>query len=259
MKRKKSSMKTKVMIVALLIAVFAAGAIFGTSFQVKVIAEPAVQKAEVAGEKRIEMTVPAVDAESNGVVGTLVTTIRPGSGQVLVNVNDVLAQFDTQLSGRTAAKAASEFTKKSLDIIDIIYDIQVNASVIEGPSAGAAMASSIVLALEGIDSNNSIVMTGRILENSTIGSVGAILEKGKAAKEAGAEIFLVPSGEGTELKSTRSVICRPYKNIELCQVKYDYSPVSIGNSLNMTVIEVGTLADIIRVFRQNSGNGEITV
>jgi len=234
-----------------IIFMFLIGVVIGSALAPKqpVLLQNHLQPAQVEGERIVEMGLPAVDADGNGVVGKLVMRIRPGSGQVLVNINDVLAQFDTQLSGRIAAKAASNYTKIDLGSLDIIYDIKVNATAIEGPSAGAAMASSIVLALKDIPATNKIMMTGTILENGTIGPVGAILEKARAAKEAGATIFLVPKGQSTQLTSKRMRDCKQFDGIEVCQITYKYGQVNVGQSINITVEEVNTIDDIIKFYK----------
>ncbi|MBI3190932.1 hypothetical protein HYZ41_04495, partial [archaeon] len=125
------------------------GFVLGTSFAPEriVFTDQPKNYVRVEGERIVEMGIPAVDMYGNGVVAKLITTIRPGTGQVLVNVNDVLAQFDTQLSGRSAAKAVANVTSTDMSNLDIIYEIKVNATIIEGPSAGASMATSIYLAL----------------------------------------------------------------------------------------------------------------
>lgn len=238
-----------------LILLFLIGFTAGTFLSPQKIAPQQLKTVSVNGSRVIQMGIPAVDENGNGVIGTLLTTVRPGSGQVLVNVNDVLAQFDTQLSGRNAAKAASEATGIDLSNIDVIYDIRVNASVIEGPSAGAALASSIALALEGIPANNKVMMTGTIEDNGSIGKIGAVLEKATAAKASGTTIFLVPSGQGTEMSANRTRVCDNIGFMQVCHVNYDYKNVSIGSELNITVQEVGTLKDILNVYKNlNNSN-----
>ncbi|MCX6815734.1 MAG: hypothetical protein NT120_02695 [Candidatus Aenigmarchaeota archaeon] len=215
--------------------------------------------AAVEGEKVVTMGLPAVDADGNGVMGTLITRIRPGTGQILVNINDVLAQFDTQYSGRTAAKAAADFMKTAFINIDITYDIKVNATVIEGPSAGAAMAASIVLGLKGIPSDNSIMMTGTIRDNGTIGPIGSVSEKAKAAKDNGATLFLVPKGQSTEMTTIRTRECRNFDSLEICQIQYKHGETNIGQSLNITVQEVSNLSDIVSYFLKESNQTDVSV
>ncbi|MFH0948882.1 MAG: S16 family serine protease, partial [Candidatus Aenigmatarchaeota archaeon] len=116
----------------------------------------------IDGEHVTQTMLPAVDSEGTGVAGILLTRVRPGSGLVLVNVNDVLAQADTQLSGRIAAQIAGKYMNMSMKNYDVIYSIEVNATVVEGPSAGAAMAVTIIGALQNKTLNSSVMITGTI-------------------------------------------------------------------------------------------------
>jgi predicted S18 family serine protease len=239
-------------IVFIVLFVFLVGFIGGTTLSPKNIqVQQSTEPVHIEGEKVVEMGVPAVDEEGKGVMGTVLTTVRPGTGKTNVNVDNIISYPSFQQSAKDARTAAATFTKRNLSSIDIDFDVQVNASVVEGPSAGATMAASIVLALEDIKPSPNIMMTGAILENTTVVSVGAILEKATAAKGAGATIFLVPEGQGSELSSTRTRTCSQIGRLEVCRVNYQYKPVNIGQSLNITVQEVGTLADIIEVFKKN--------
>ena len=60
---------------------------------------------------------------------------------------------------------------------DLVYTIKANATVIEGASAGAALAVATVAALTGKELNSSVMMTGTINHDGTIGPVGGIFEK----------------------------------------------------------------------------------
>ena len=201
----------------------------------------------VAGTS-ISMLVPAVDQEGNGVVGTLITTIKPGSGLVLVNVNDVIAQFNTQLSGRIAAKAASAFTKTDLSKLDIIYTIKVNATAIEGPSAGVAMAISIIAALENKTLSSDVSITGTIKENGEIGEAGAILEKARAAKAHGIKTFLVPSNQSLESTVRAERSCSFVDSIERCSIRYVQKGRTVGEIAGLETVEVSNIEEAIKYF-----------
>lgn len=202
------------------------------------------------GERQIEMIVPAVDTKDSGVVGTLITTVRPGSGRVLVSINDVLAQFDTQLSGRIAAQAAGDFTEIDMSTIDVIYEIDVNATTIEGPSAGASMATSITLALLEIEPDPNIAITGIILEDGRIGKVGSISEKARAARDAGATIFVIPDGQATEEGAVREEECSSIGSITRCSITYRTKTVNIGEELEMIIVEATDLGEIIGIYKK---------
>ena len=72
------------------------------------------------GENKIEIALVAVSSEDEGKYAKLVTEIREGEGLVLVNINNVLADYDTQYSARVAAMVASNYTGIDLDNKNII-------------------------------------------------------------------------------------------------------------------------------------------
>jgi uncharacterized protein len=233
-------------VLVMLLVGFALGAAFAPE---KIVSgENAKAPVKVEGERVVEMGIPAIDMEGNGVIAKLITTIRPGTGQVLVNINDVFAQFDTQLSGRSAARAVSNVTLADLSSVDIIYDIKVNASIVEGPSAGASMAASIFLALNNIKSADDVMMTGTISDDGSIGQVGSVKEKAGIAKKEGARLLLVPENQSMEETSTRIKTCKQVDAVEVCNIKYQYGNMNIGSSLNLTVVEVRTLEDVIKIY-----------
>src|SRR3990167_2692682 len=69
-----------------------------------------------------EMPIVGVDDKGNGVLGILTVEVKPGSGLVLVNINNVLADYYNQLSARNAAIVAANFTHKNLANLDVIYN-----------------------------------------------------------------------------------------------------------------------------------------
>lgn len=204
-------------------------------------------------DKTVRIKIPAVDQNGNGVLGTLATTVRSGSGLILVNVNDVFAQPDTQQSGRIAAKAASDYTKISLENVDIIYDVEVNASVIEGPSAGSAMAVSVAFALQNESLNPNVMITGIIHEDGRITPAGAVLEKAKAAKDGGATRFLVSTNQSTGSEVERKRVCETKEEgglqIESCRIRYENTNVNIGESIGIEIIEVSNIEEAISYFK----------
>lgn len=227
----------------IIVVVFLAGIIFA-SFTLPHFSS----EAPFAIENGVELKIPAVDAEGNGVTGLLITSIRPGTGQVLVSINDLFAQYDTQLSARTAAHAASKYTKIDTSKLDITYTIKVNATAIEGPSAGSTMAIATVLALENITPPANIMTTGSISEDGKILPVGAIYEKAKAAKEVGATLFLVPDGQSSSVQRERVKSCSKMGEITYCKVDYKDTQVNIGQQLGITVKEVNTLSDALEYY-----------
>ena len=229
------------------IVVFISGFAAGTYFDQR--AQEQLRHPDIGGEIVANMLLPAVDSEGNGVVGTLSTTVKPGTGKILVDASRVLNYLDIQLSARVAATAASNYAKVNLSNLDIIYTIKVNASIIEGPSAGASMALSVLLALENMTADD-IAITGTINADGSIGKVGSILEKGRVAKDNGAKMYMVPAGQSTIESTVRNTTCSRAGAMDVCKVNYISETINIGQYLGMEVHEVRNLHEAYQHFNR---------
>lgn len=140
--------------------------------------------------------VVAVSSQDNaGVIGKVTAEIHPnGRSRVLINTNPFL-ETDTQQSAETAAVVAESYTGKSLADRDIILTFDIPGEVLGGPSAGAAMATAIIAAIEGKQVKSDIAITGTIESDGSIGPIGGVLEKAQAAAENNMTLFLVPGGQ----------------------------------------------------------------
>jgi len=229
-------------------AALAIGFLFGMRVgPVTIVTETREVLPAISGERMVAAILPAVDEDGRGVVANLTTRVRPGSGLVLVSINDVIAGFETQLSARTATKVAANYTGVNISTLDVIYQVKANASVIEGPSAGAAMTLSAMAALQNKTLRSDVTITGTINEDGTIGRVGGISQKANASKEAGAMLFLVPKGQGYEILTyEKQRTCRMYDGFEFCTIEYAPRNVSVGQQLGITVVEVANVTEAAR-------------
>ena len=191
----------------------------------------------------------AVDNEGNGLVIPLIVEARVGSGRILTNIDKLLFWVDTQQSIQTARFIAEKISGVSTNNIDLIYTIQgANVTLVGGPSAGAALTLATIAALQNKTINTNVMITGTINEDGTIGPVGAILQKAEAAKEAGATIFLVPEGEGTETYLKPQEKCSQKGRMVYCETTYDETSVNVGQDIGINVIEVSTIQDAMKFF-----------
>jgi len=198
--------------------------------------------------KVVSLNVPAVDEEGNGVATTLKVESRPGTGKVLVDVNQLLFWVDTQYSIRTAQRVAQNITGVDLSNIDLVYWIETNASVIEGPSAGAALTVATVVAIQNKSLNESVMITGTINPDGTIGPVGGIFAKAKASKDIGTKLFLVPEGQGLEISYKPVQKCEKHGPITLCTTDYRTEKVDISKNVGIEVKEVSRIEDALKYF-----------
>ncbi len=195
-----------------------------------------------------EIYIPAVDNEGNGVMAKLIVEARPGSGRSLVNVDNLLFWTDTQHSVRMARRVAERYLNASLEDVDIIYTIEANATVIEGTSAGAALTIATIAAVEGKEINSDVTITGAINSDGSIGPVGAVFEKGKAAKESGFRIFLVPLGQSYQVNYEPRKHCEKYGFVTFCETELVPKKINLQEELGIKVVEVSNVAEALDYF-----------
>jgi ATP-dependent Lon protease len=144
-----------------------------------------------------------VDANDVGHVIPLEVIIKDGSGNLFLNVANVLVDESMQSSAQTAIRVAREVTRTSLTDKDVLINIkapvQEGTLSISGGSAGGAITIASIAAMEGKEPLDDVLMTGTINEDHSIGQIGAARAKGIAARENGAKLFIVPQGQKGEV------------------------------------------------------------
>jgi uncharacterized protein len=199
---------------------------------------------------QVTISAPAVIQTENGTAGVLsnltVTIAYPGSGKVYFSA-EPLTDVDTQGSARVAAFVACYLLGKDLNSYDFFYLMSSKSMIIGGPSAGAAMTVATMAALMEIQPRGDVVMTGMINPDGTIGPVGGIPDKLRAAAEGGAKIFLIPAGQRvvTESRVQRTTI----GIITVTRtVQSSVDLVDLGRKLGVDVVEVSNVADAFKYF-----------
>jgi len=194
------------------------------------------------------MYVPAVDQTSEGVITAITVGASKGTGQTLTNIDRILFWVDTQQSILTSRAVAQNITGLNLDEYDLIYTITANASVIEGPSAGAAITITTISALWNRTLNPNVTITGLIRPDGSIGPAGGITEKARSAEANNMTLFLVPKGtlksDGTE----REKSCRQLDGSEYCEVVYVPKKTDGIEGINIEVREVENISEALEYF-----------
>ncbi len=85
----------------------------------------------------------------------------------------------------------------------ISVTIGIDPNVIQGPSAGTALALGIIdkLTPGGLTGGRTIAGTGTVSRNGRVGPIGGIQQKIAAAVKAGATVFFAPASECSDAKS----------------------------------------------------------
>ncbi len=159
---------------------------------------PAAPPGAIQTEAPIERRIPivAVSAAGEGALGFLTLRLIPGNSNVLINTNPFL-EPDLQYSANVAVATAKQESGVFAANKDYIFSFEVDSQLVGGGSAGAAMALVTMAALTNRTLDPQTAVTGAISPDGRIGQVGGILEKAKAAHDAGMTAFLVPDGQST--------------------------------------------------------------
>lgn len=177
--------------------------------------------AECAGGKA-SILAPAV-IEEKGQLLRLSLETRPGNGEIYISA-DTLVGIETQGSQRTAAAVANALLGTDAEECDYFFRVESmdqSAQAVDGPSAGGAMGLLALAVLSGEELRPGVTATGTIEPDGSIGEVGSVHAKARAAAEGGHWLFLVP----------RLTV---YERLLLSSVKKTH---------NITVVEVRTLAE----------------
>jgi uncharacterized protein len=211
--------------------------------------------------REASVKIAAVSSDgSTGVVSNLTVEITPGTGRVLVDTHPLIG-FDFQYAGITAVKVASGLTGYALDDdgeglkgANVLFTVStqsgesVEVQAVDGPSAGAATTVATIAALENKKVKENVIMTGTINDDGSIGPVGGIFEKAKAANDAGAELFLVPHGQSV-LTMYREVIQQrgPFRWVTYEPVIVDLNEYAENAGWGIRIQEVSAIGDAMEL------------
>jgi uncharacterized protein len=176
--------------------------------------------------------------------------LAEGQGRVLVNT-EVINGMDLQASIRTATTVVESISGISLSGTDIILTIKTERSVeaVDGPSAGGVLTVAIMAAIMNQEILDGIYMTGTINSDGTIGEVGGVPYKALAAAEAGANLILVPEGQGTVTLFKPTTIKRGHISFTTYErVVTGLEEYLLENGYTVRVSEVGTAMEAYEKF-----------
>lgn len=186
--------------------------------------------AEVIEQGR--MKIFAVTTTGEGLSAELNLTIEPGDGTVWSTVRPLVGTT-TQDAERLAVEVAENYSTEANNY-DYKFHISSAASVVDGPSAGAAMALLAISMLKGKQLPYNVSVTGTITKEGFVGQVGGVLNKAEAASEEGIELFMIPKGTAKQTVKEDGRI----QSINLVE----YAPREFG----ITVVEVRDIDEVLQ-------------
>ncbi len=133
---------------------------------------------------------------------------RNGAG-LHIDMEGVLLDETVQESMKTAFDVAQDVTGNKLTGRMIIFHTRnpfaEDELIIDGGSAAAAMTIALIALAEGRKVKSDVFITGTIEPDGSIGGVKKVAEKARVARDAKAEIMLVPVGQGVRVSGIRII------------------------------------------------------
>jgi uncharacterized protein len=177
----------------------------------------------------INITITAVKGLPSYLGGNVYVSAMPlpiGEGGTFISSSQIAAFVATTLAGQS--------------LTNYNFLVNVNSSTIEvgGPSASGYMTVGMYALITNSSLNPHVVMTGMIMPDGTIGPVGGIPDKIRAAAQLGYSTILIPYGQQNYVTSSGQVI----------------NLVNLGKQLGVDVVPVATVYQAIQYFTGRSFN-----
>ncbi|GAB6944539.1 S16 family serine protease [Vulcanisaeta sp. JCM 14467] len=177
----------------------------------------------------------AVSSNNSGaVINITITAMKPGTGYVYVASSPLpTAESGTFLSSsQIAALVATYLANQPFNEYNFLINVEPTTLEIGGPSASGYMTVAMWALITNHTLSPDVTMTGMILPDGSIGPVGGLPTKIKAAAQEGYEVVLIPYGQQIYQTSSGQVI----------------DLISYGKSLGVDVIPVMDVRQAIYYF-----------
>ncbi len=208
---------------------------------------PAVLQRSVYGQNGPFMTEQTVE---EGSLLNVTVDIAPGRGRILVNTTPLMGTT-FQDAANTAAYVAQHRTGVNLSSSDVIVSIVAEDQVpaVDGGSAGALMTLLMISAIEGTQPHAGVIMTGTIDQDGNVGTIGGVVQKATAAKEAGKTVLLLPR-ENSQLVRYTEQTGTYYGHTFVQRVPEQVDAKQyIESEIGIPVEYVDTIDDVLRLAR----------
>ncbi|MBN7759033.1 endopeptidase La [Nitratireductor aquimarinus] len=157
---------------------------------------------QAEGEDQVGVVTGLAWTEVGGELLTIEGVMMPGKGKMTVtgNLRDVMKESISAAASYVRSRAVDFGIEPPVfDKKDIHVHVPEGATPKDGPSAGVAMATSIVSIMTGIPVRKDIAMTGEITLRGRVLPIGGLKEKLLAALRGGIKKVLIPEENAKDL------------------------------------------------------------
>jgi ATP-dependent Lon protease len=154
------------------------------------------------GEDQVGVVTGLAWTEVGGDTLQIESVMLPGKGrmQTTGKLGDVMKESIDAARSYVRSKATTFGIKPPLfDKIDIHVHVPEGATPKDGPSAGVAMATSIISVLTGIPVRRDVAMTGEVTLRGRVLPIGGLKEKLLAALRTGVSTVIIPKENEKDL------------------------------------------------------------
>ena len=176
---------------------------------------------ETEAEDMVGVVTGLAWTEVGGEILTIESVLLPGKGQVkhTGKLGDVMQESVSAALSYVRSRAVSFGIKPTIfDKKDIHVHVPEGATPKDGPSAGIAMATSIVSVMTGIPVRRDVAMTGEITLRGRVLPIGGLKEKLLAALRAGITTVFIPKDNEKDLAEIEDTVKRHMKIIPVAHV-----------------------------------------
>jgi ATP-dependent Lon protease len=157
---------------------------------------------EIEGEDQVGAVTGLAWTEVGGETLTIEAVMLPGKGrfQATGKLGEVMKESIDAARSYVRSKATTFGIKPpTFEKVDIHVHVPEGATPKDGPSAGVAMATSIISVLTGIPVRRDVAMTGEVTLRGRVLPIGGLKEKLLAALRAGIKTVIIPDENEKDL------------------------------------------------------------
>jgi ATP-dependent Lon protease len=170
---------------------------------------PKYRYGEIESDDQVGVVTGLAWTDVGGELLTIESVMMPGKGRMTVtgNLRDVMKESISAAASYVRSRAISfGIEPPTFERRDIHVHVPEGATPKDGPSAGVAMATTIVSVLTGIPIRHDIAMTGEITLRGRVLPIGGLKEKLLAAARGGIKTVLIPEDNAKDLTEISDAI-----------------------------------------------------